>query len=126
MGAQMNKNLMKKVSVADEQRKANPLDLSSDQDLTIALINLIAIEDATPDSQIGEMVRNIRKKLMARMVADENTQAQAHEYLSQAAREMNKAIQFQKTGDKKAAYEKYDATYEAYVLFLATVYGISA
>jgi hypothetical protein len=126
MGAQMNKNLMKKVSVADEQRKANPLDLSSDQDLTIALMNLIAIEDATPDSQIGEMVRNIRKKLMARMVADENTQAQAHEYLSQAAREMNKAIQFQKTGDKKAAYEKYDATYEAYVLFLATVYGISA
>lgn len=122
----MNKNLMKKVSVADEQRKANPLDLSSDQDLTIALMNLIAIEDATPDSQIGEMVRNIRKKLMARMVADENTQAQAHEYLSQAAREMNKAIQFQKTGDKKAAYEKYDATYEAYVLFLATVYGISA
>lgn len=122
----MNKNLMKKVSVADEQRKANPLDLSSDQDLTIALINLIAIEDATPDSQIGEMVRNIRKKLMARMVADENTQVQAHEYLSQAAHEMNKAIQFQKTGDKKAAYEKYDATYEAYVLFLATVYGISA
>lgn len=122
----MNKNLMKKVSVADEQRKANPLDLSSDQDLTIALMNLIAIEDATPDSQIGEMVRNIRKKLMARMVADENTQAQAHEYLSQAAREMNKAIQFQKTGNKKTAYEKYDATYEAYVLFLATVYGISA
>ena len=122
----MNKSLMKKVSVADAQRKTNPLDLSSDQDLTIALMNLIAIEDATPDSQTGEMVRNIRKKLMARMVADENTQAQAHEYLSQAAREMNKAIQFQKTGDKKAAYEKYDATYEAYVLFLATVYGISA
>ena len=122
----MNNNLMKKVSVADERRKTNPLDLSLDQDLTIALMNLIAIEDATPDSQIGEMVRNIRKKLMVRMVADENTQAQAHEYLSQAAREMNKAIQFQKTGDKKAAYEKYDAAYEAYVLFLATVYGISA
>lgn len=122
----MNKNLMKKVSVADEQRKANPLDLSADQDLTIALMNLVGIEDATPDSQIGEMVRNIRKKLMARMVADENTQVQAHEYLSQAARAMNKAIQFQKTGDKKAAYEKYDAMYEAYVLFLATVYGISA
>ena len=122
----MNKNLMKKVSVADEQRKANPLDLSADQDLTIALMNLVAIENATPDSQIGEMVCNIRKKLMARMVADENTQAQAHEYLSQAAREMNKAIQLQKTGDKKAAYEKYDAMYEAYVLFLSNIYGISA
>ena len=122
----MNKNLMKKVSVADEQRKANPLDLSADQDLTIALMNLVAIEDTNPDSQIGEMVRNIREKLMVRMVADENAQAQAREYLSQAARKMNKAIQFQKTGNKKAAYEKYDATYEAYVLFLSTVYGISA
>ena len=126
MGSQMNKNLMKKVSVADEQRKANPLDLSADQDLTIALMNLVAIEDTNPDSQIGEMVRNIREKLMVRMVADENAQAQAREYLSQAARKMNKAIQFQKTGNKKAAYEKYDATYEAYVLFLSTVYGISA
>lgn len=122
----MNKNLMKKVSVADEQRKANPLDLSADQDLTIALMNLVAIEDTNPDSQIGEMVRNIREKLMVRMVADENAQAQAREYLSQAARKMNKAIQFQKTGNKKAAYEKYDATYEAYVLFLSNIYGISA
>ena len=122
----MKKNLKHMVEYTDASKKVNPLDLSSDQDLTIALMNLIAIEDATPDSQIGEMVRNIRKKLMVRMVADENTQVQAHEYLSQAAREMNKAIQFQKTGDKKAAYEKYDATYEAYVLFLATVYGISA
>ena len=126
MGSQMNKNLMKKVSVADEQRKANPLDLSADQDLTIALMNLVAIEDTNPDSQIGEMVRNIREKLMVRMVADENAQAQAREYLSQVAREMSKAIQFQKTGNKKAAYEKYDATYEAYVLFLSNIYGISA
>lgn len=122
----MNKNLMKKVSVADEQRKANPLDLSSDQDLTIALMNLIAIEDATPDSQIGEMVRNIRKKLMARMVADENTQAQAHEYLSQAVQKMNKAKLTQEAGDNKVAYELYDSAYEAYVLYVATAYGISA
>lgn len=122
----MNKNLMKKVSVADEQRKANPLDLSSDQDLTIALMNLIAIEDATPDSQIGEMVRNIRKKLMARMIADENTQVQAREYLSQAVQKMNKAKLTQEAGDNKVAYELYDGAYEAYVLYVATAYGISA
>ena len=122
----MNKNLMKKVSVADEQRKANPLDLSSDQDLTIALMNLIAIEDATPDSQIGEMVRNIRKTLMARMIADENTQVQAREYLSQAVQKMNKAKLTQEAGDNKVAYELYDSAYEAYVLYVATAYGISA
>lgn len=122
----MNKSLMKKVSVADERRKTNPLDLSSDQDLTIALINLIAIEDATPDSQIGEMVRNIRKKLMARMIADENTQVQAREYLSQAVQKMNKAKLTQEAGDNKVAYELYDSAYEAYVLYVATAYGISA
>lgn len=122
----MNKNLMKKVSVADEQRKANPLDLSSDQDLTIALMNLIAIEDATPDSQIGEMVRNIRKTLMARMIADENTQVQAREYLSQAVQKMNKAKLTQEAGDNNVAYELYDSAYEAYVLYVATAYGISA
>lgn len=122
----MNKNLMKKVSVADEQRKTNPLDLSSDQDLTIALMNLVAVEDAVPDSQIGEMVRNIRKNLMARMVSDDKIQVQAYEFLVQATRKIDKANKLLEAGDKKVAYEMYDAAYEAYVLFLATVYGISA
>ena len=126
MGAQMNKRLSKKVRVADEQRKVNPLDLSSDQDLTIALMNLVAIEDVVPDSQVGEMVHDIRKKLMARMITDENTQAQAREYLSQAAHKMEKANQTQETGDNKAAYELYEAAYEAYVMYMATAYGISA
>lgn len=126
MGAQMNKRLINMVRVADEQRKVNPLDLSSDQDLTIALMNLVAIEDATPDSQIGEMVRNIRKTLMARMIADENTQVQAREYLSQAVQKMNKAKLTQEAGDNKVAYELYDSAYEAYVLYVATAYGISA
>lgn len=122
----MNKNLKKQVRVADERRKVNPLDLSSDQDLTIALMNLVAIEDATPNGQIGKMVRNIREKLMARMITDENTQAQAREYLSQAVRQMNEANRVQETGDSKAAYELYEAAYEAYVLYMATAYGISA
>lgn len=122
----MNKILSKKVRVADEQRKVNPLDLSADQDLTIALMNLVAIENATPDSQIGEMVRNIREKLMARMIADEQAQAQAREYLFQAAYKMDKANKTQEIGDNKAAYELYEATYDAYVLYMATIYGISA
>ena len=122
----MNKNLKKQVRVVDEQRKVNPLDLSSDQDLTIALMNLVAIEDVVPDSQIGEMVHDIRKKLMARMITDENTQAQAREYLSQAVRKTSEANRVQETGDSKAAYELYEAAYEAYVLYMATAYGISA
>ena len=118
----MNKNLKKQVGLADDKRKVNPLDLSSDQDLTIALMNLVAIEDMVPDGKIGEMVRNIRKNLMARMIADEKACPQAREYLSQAINKMNQADKIC-GGD---AYKMYDAAYEAYVLYIATAYGISA
>ena len=33
------------VKKADNAKKANPLDLSSDQDLSIALMNLISLEE---------------------------------------------------------------------------------
>ncbi len=120
----MKRNLKCLVENADALKKVNPLDLSADQDLTIALMNLVAVENIAPNSQVGEMVRDIRKKLMARMIADENTQAR--EYLSQVANKMGVANKLLETGDKKTAYEMYDVAYESYVLFLATVYGISA
>lgn len=122
----MKRNVKNLVESADESKKANPLDLSADQDLTIALMNLVAIEDATPDSQIGEMVRNIRENLMARMVSDDKIQVQAYEFLVQATRKIDKANKLLEAGDKKVAYEMYDAAYEDYVLYLATVYGLSA
>ena len=122
----MKRNVRNLVESADKSKKVNPLDLSADQDLTIALINLVAIEDFTTDSQIDGMVCKIREKLMSYMVPNEGTQAQAREYLVQSARKRNEANRFQKAGNKKKAYELYDASYEAYVLYLATVYGISA
>ena len=122
----MKRNVKNLVESADESKKVNPLDLSADQDLTIALMNLVAIEDATPDSQIGEMVRNIRENLMARMVSDDKIQVQAYDFLSQATRQMDQANKLLEAGDKKVAYEMYDAAYEDYVLYLATVYGIRA
>lgn len=120
----MNNNIKKHVLVADENRKVNPLDLSLDQDLTIALMNLVAIEDACPDSKIGDMTRDIREQLMKRMVADKSIRENARDYLSGAIGKMNDAAKAQESGDKKKAYELYEASYEAYVLYLAMAYGI--
>ena len=66
--------LIKKVAVADNTKKANKLDLSSDQDLTIGLMNLISIEryienDAEHDfSQLKSMVNDLRVGLMGKIV----------------------------------------------------------
>lgn len=122
----MRPNVKKLVEHTDKSRRVNPLDLSADQDLTIALMNLVAIEDIAPNSQIGEMVRDIRAKLMSGMGAASDVQISAREYLAHAVSDMNNAMRAQENGDDGTAYKMYDASYESYVLFLATIYEISA
>ncbi len=126
----MKKNLRQIVERTDASNKANPLDLSSDQDLTIALMNLVAIEDIAPDSPVGQMVTDVRQSLMAPMAhrAAKNG-ADADEIrgmLVQAMRDMKTAEQAQLAGDNQTAYDMYNRAYESYVLYLAGVYGISA
>ena len=119
----MKRNVKNLVEVADAKRKVNPLDLSSDQDLTIALINLVAIEDMAPSGEVAQMVRGIREKLMSRMVSDDDRRSCAREFLSNAALKMKEGDDAQKSGDDKLAREMYDAAYDAYVMYLATITG---
>lgn len=121
----MKRNVKNLVEVADAKRKVNPLDLSSDQDLTIALINLVAIEDMAPSGEVAQMVRGIREKLMSRMVSDDDRRSCAREFLSNAALKMKEGDDAQKSGDDKLACEMYDAAYDAYVMYLATIYGMT-
>lgn len=126
----MKQNLRQIVERTDASNKVNPLDLSSDQDLTIALMNLVAIEDSAPDSLIGQMVTDVRQKLMKPM-ARKATQngADADEIrglLAQAMRDMKTAEHAQLAGNRQTAYDMYNRAYESYVLYLAGVYGISA
>lgn len=121
----MKRNVKNLVEVADAKRKVNPLDLSSDQDLTIALINLVAIEDMAPSGEVAQMVRGIREKLMSRMVSDDDRRSCAREFLSNAALKMKEGDDAQKSGDDKLAREMYDAAYDAYVMYLATIYGMA-
>ena len=121
----MKRNLKNLVEVADAKRKVNPLDLSSDQDLTIALINLVAIEDMAPSGEVAQMVRGIREKLMSRMVSDDDSRSCAREFLSNAALKMKEGDDAQKSGDDKLAREMYDAAYDVYVMYLETIYGMT-
>lgn len=122
----MKKNLKHMVECTDASKKVNPLDLSSDQDLTIALMNLIAIEEIAPNGQIGQMVGEMREHLMGRMTQDTEIMVRGYELLAQAVHAMEDAARAQQDGDNVTAYKLYDASYEAYVLYLACVYGISA
>lgn len=122
----MKKNLKHMVEYTDASKKVNPLDLSSDQDLTIALMNLVAIEEIAPNGQIGQMVGEMRERLMARMTQDAKIMVRGYELLAQAVRAMDDAARAQQDGDNVMAYKLYDASYEAYVLYLASVYEISA
>lgn len=122
----MKKNLKHMVEYTDASKKVNPLDLSSDQDLTIALMNLVAIEEIAPNGQIGQMVGEMRERLMARMTQEAEIMVRGYELLAQAVRAMDDAARAQQDGDNVTAYKLYDSSYEAYVLYLASVYEISA
>ena len=101
---------------ADNVKKVNPLDLSSDQDLTIALMNLLAIEDDF------EYVREVLQNLMSRIIERKNQDLwNASEQLLTTAMYLiddgNKA-----TGDD--AYALYNRAYEFYSLFWGINMGL--
>ena len=121
--------LVKQIEYADEQKKVNPLDLSSDQDLTVALINLIAIEDFVPDSQIAQMIHQIRVKLMQpivdKAVIDGDVWQVLEKILSSVGALIHIGNQALQRGDKAAAYRAYDDAYEAYAMFWGlVVFGV--
>lgn len=126
----MKQRLRKSVELADTKRKVNPLDLSSDQDLTIALMNLIAIENVAQGSQIAQLVQETRERLMVPMLtrikSDAYACGQALDLLGQSVQNMQEAEKAQISGDFGRANQLYDMAYEFYVLYLAAVYEISA
>ena len=100
---------------ADNVKKVNPLDLSSDQDLTIALMNLLVIEDDF------EHVRDIRQKLMSRIVRrDDDVWGTSERLLGMAMRLVD-------DGNRtfgKDAYALYNRAYEFYSLFWGVNMGL--
>ena len=120
------------VSKADAAKKANPLDLSSDQDLTIALMNLISIEEhfffsgaktkRTRFYDLINVIRNMRKELMLRIVKPSSTEngevwCVSKHLLAASMRLMEVGTKALSAGKKKDAENLFGKAYELYSLF---------
>ncbi|MDR1696760.1 MAG: hypothetical protein LBR41_00885 [Rickettsiales bacterium] len=120
------------IQKADAAKKANPLDLSSDQDLSIALMNLISLEEhfffsGAKTGRPGyydliNVVREMRSDLMKRIV-DKN-KWQGAEVWCISKHLLAATMRLKEVGDKSngagkraEAADMYNKAYELYSLF---------
>ena len=133
-----DKEDMKKLSMEemiaqmDAAKKANPLDLSSDQDLSIGLMNLISLEEHFffSGAKTGKpgfydlinTVREMRKELMTRIVDKSGTDGSevwciSKHLLAASMRLMEVGTKALGAGNKEDAYNLFEKAYDLYSLF---------
>lgn len=120
------------VQKVDESKKVNPLDLSSDQDLSIALMNLISLEEhfffsgaktqKTGFYDLINTVRDMRKELMERIVKKSSAEngevwCISKHLLAASMRLMEVGTKALSAGNKQDAYNLFNKSYELYSLF---------
>lgn len=123
------KKLQDFIDKIDNMKKDNKLDLSSDQDLSIAVMNLVSIEEhfffsgaKTGNNDYYNMikeVREMRKGLMEKLIKEkdgENWCISKH-LLAASMRLMEVGTKAMGRDKKEEAYELFDKAYELYSLF---------
>ena len=122
-------NVKEYVEKIDSSKKVNPKDLSSDQDLTIGIMNLISIEEHLMFSgaktgkssyyDLIEQIRETRKQLMQKVIPEYEGEVWciSKHLLSASMRLMEVGTKQQSLGHKKEAYKLFDQSYELYCLF---------
>jgi hypothetical protein len=117
------------VEKIDSAKKINPKDLSSDQDLTIAIMNLISIEEhlmfsgaktgKTSYYDLIEQIRETRKNLMQKVIPEYEGEVWciSKHLLSASMRLMEVGTKQQSLKHKEEAYKLFDQSYELYCLF---------
>ena len=123
------KDVKEFVERIDATKKVNPKDLSSDQDLTIAIMNLISIEEHLVFSgaktgknsfyDLIEEVRELRKTLMQKVIPQYEGEVWciSKHLLASAMRLMEVGTKQQSLGHKEEAYKLFSQAYELYCLF---------
>ena len=116
----------------DAAKKANPLDLSSDQDLSIGLMNLISLEEhfffsGAKTEKPGfydliNTVREMRKELMSRIVDKSSAEGGevwciSKHLLAASMRLMEVGTKALGAGNKEDAYAMFQKSYDLYSLF---------
>ena len=123
------KNVKEFVERMDNMKKKNPKDLSSDQDLTIALMNLISIEEhlvlsgsKTGKNSFYDMVQDIRemrKNLMMKVIPSYEGEVWciSKHLLATSMRLMEVGTKQQSMNNKEEAYKLFNQAYDLYCLF---------
>ena len=123
------KDVKEFVERVDAGKKMNPKDLSSDQDLTIAIMNLISIEEhlvfsgaktgKTSFYDLVENVRELRKNLMQRVIPEYEGEVWciSKHLLASSMSLMEVGTKQQSLKNTKLAYSLFDQAYELYCLF---------
>ncbi len=123
------KDVKEFVERIDASKKVNPKDLSSDQDLTIAIMNLISIEEhlvfsgaktgKTSFYDLIENVRELRKNLMQKVIPEYEGEVWciSKHLLASSMRLMEVGTKQQSLGNKKEAYNLFNQAYDLYCLF---------
>ena len=122
-------NVKEFVERIDSSKKLNPKDLSSDQDLTIAIMNLISIEEHLVFSgaktnknsfyDLIEEVRELRKPLMQKIIPSYEGEVWciSKHLLASSMRLMEVGTKQQSLHNTEEAYKLFNQAYELYCLF---------
>lgn len=121
-------DLIKKV---EEMRKSGTVDLSLDEDLSLAVMNLISLEEhffftgektSKPEYfDLLKEVREMRKELLGKLMKNNEgeTWCISKHLLSASMRLMEVGTKLQGSGKKDQAKEFFDRAYRIYALFWA-------
>lgn len=124
------------VEKIDNAKKKNPKDLSSDQDLTIAIMQLISIEEhlifsgaKTGKNHFYDMVQDIRemrKNLMQQIIPayEGEVWCISKHLLSASMRLIEVGTKQQSLGNTEKAYDLFNKAYDLYCLFWGLNMGL--
>jgi len=130
-----NQNLIKNVNEliekVDAMKKQDKMDLSSDQDLSIAIMNLVSIEEHFffTGAKLGkpeyydllQEVRKMRGELLRKIIKEYEGEVWciSKHLLAASMRLMEVGTKQHKIGNKKEAEELFQKAYDLYSLFWA-------
>ena len=130
------KNVKEFVEKLDSAKKVNPKDLSSDQDLTIGIMNLISIEEhlmfsgaKTGKTEFYDLINEVReqRKLMMQKIIpsyEGEVWCISKHLLASSMRLFEVGTKALAAGNKKDAYDLFDRSYGLYCIFWGLNMGI--
>jgi hypothetical protein len=125
------KNLNELIEKVDNMKKQDKMDLSSDQDLSIAIMNLISIEEhffftgiKTGKSEYFDLLQEVRKMrgdLLRKIIKDYEGEVWciSKHLLAASMRLMEVGTKQQGMGNKEEAQELFQKSFDLYSLFWA-------